>query len=84
MVLAGCKAWLEQGVNINLIGDKYPHEVSEFYRKWDIVKIEIATSFMEHGLPGRKNYRWILFPSTAQAAKQLSQSKEGFLAGESN
>ncbi|MFT6781441.1 MAG: hypothetical protein ACJA1A_001362 [Saprospiraceae bacterium] len=33
MVLAGCKAWLEQGVNINLIADKYPEDVAEFYRK---------------------------------------------------
>ena len=33
MVLAGCKAWLEQGLNINLIADKYPADVAEFYSK---------------------------------------------------
>ena len=33
MVLAGCKAWLEQGVNINLIADKYPEDVAEYFTK---------------------------------------------------
>jgi len=31
MVLAGCKAWLEQGININLIVDKYPKDVAEYF-----------------------------------------------------
>ncbi len=33
MVLAGCKAWLEQGININLIVDKYPKDVAEYYSR---------------------------------------------------
>ena len=33
MVLAGCKAWLEHGININLIGDKYPYDVAKFFTK---------------------------------------------------
>jgi uncharacterized protein YndB with AHSA1/START domain len=33
MVLAGCKAWLEQGININLIVDKYPKDVAEYFSK---------------------------------------------------
>lgn len=31
MVLAGCKAWLEHGINLNLVGDKYPKEVADYY-----------------------------------------------------
>jgi len=33
MVLAGCKAWLEHGIHLNLIGDKYPKEVAEHFAK---------------------------------------------------
>ncbi len=33
MVLAGCKAWLEHGIHLNLVRDKYPKEVADHFAK---------------------------------------------------